>query len=307
MDAPDNTLIAYATQPGNVALDGSGGNSPYSKALAEAIGLPGLEIRRVFNEVGVRVRRATNGQQQPWLSASPIERDVYLAGRPSSLATQPVSPELSWAIGTWQGRIADYPRNWEADRSYAVANVDGRLKCFWQIRGTPQQQVACSITSDEVTIATGSNTSTPNVRLRRTGDKLVGAYTRSGTDAQYKVELTRVSASVVRWPDLATPQAVGDENRWALGVWSGQLVDSKSKTVARELKIEVDDDHLKCVWRDTAAAGSPVPCAITDHAIALRTRGGSDVELTRSAATLSGTIRVRATDRTYHLALRKTR
>src|SRR6185295_18910449 len=117
----------YATQPGNVALDGSGGNSPYSKALAEAIGLPGLEIRCVFNEVGVRVRRATNGQQQPWLSASPIERDVYLAGRPSTLATQPVSPELNWAIGTWQGRIVDYPRSWEADRSYAVANVDGRL------------------------------------------------------------------------------------------------------------------------------------------------------------------------------------
>jgi uncharacterized caspase-like protein len=33
MRAPEGTLISYATQPGNVAQDGDGGNSPYTKAL----------------------------------------------------------------------------------------------------------------------------------------------------------------------------------------------------------------------------------------------------------------------------------
>jgi len=308
MDAPDNTLIAYATQPGNVALDGSGGNSPYSKALAEAIGLPGLEIRRVFNEVGVRVRRVTNGQQQPWLSASPIEREVYLAGRPSSLATQPASPELMWALGTWQGRILDYPRSWEAERSYAVANVDGRLKCFWQMRGAPQEPTSCAITADEVVIATGGGGSLPNVRLRRADGRLLGTYLRTSTDTQYKLEMKRVSAAIVRWPDLSTPQPATPDNRWATGLWSGQIHDyGKGKSAGRELKVEVVDDAVRCQWRDVAVPFVPVPCAISDRAVTLRSRGGSDIELARAGALLSGTMLVRSTQKTYRLSLQKRR
>jgi uncharacterized caspase-like protein len=304
MDAPDNTLIAYATQPGNVALDGSGGNSPYSKALAEAIGLPGLEIRRVFNEVGVRVRRATNGEQQPWLSSSPIEREVYLAGRPSNHATQAASPELNWAIGTWQGRILDYPRNWEAERSWAVANVDGRLKCFWQARGAPQEQIGCAITSDEVSVATGGGA--PNVKLRRDGERLLGTYLRASSDTQYKMELKRVGAAVVRWPDLSTPQPATAENRWAVGLWAGQIQDyGKGKSPGRELRIEAADDVIRCRWRDVAVPFTPVPCAVTDRVVIARTRGGSDIELTRAGAQLSGTLRVRATQKTYRLSLQK--
>ena len=40
------TLISFSTQPGNVALDGSGRNSPYSGPLAKAIGTPGEDISR---------------------------------------------------------------------------------------------------------------------------------------------------------------------------------------------------------------------------------------------------------------------
>ena len=304
MDAPDNTLIAYATQPGNVALDGSGGNSPYSKALAEAIGLPGLEIRRVFNEVGVRVRRATNGEQQPWLSASPIEREVYLAGRPSSHATQPAGPELNWAIGTWQGRILDYPRNWEAERSWAVANVDGRLKCYWQTRGSPQEQISCAITSDEVVVATGSGP--PNVKLRREGDKLLGTYVRTSMDTQYRMELKRVSTAIVRWPDLSTPPPASADNRWAVGLWAGQIQDyGKGRSAGRELKIEVVDEVLRCLWRDVAVPFTPVPCAVGDRAVLLRSRGGSDIEFTRTGALMAGTIRARSTQKIYRLSLQK--
>ena len=35
------TLIAFSTQPGNVALDGKGRNSPFSGPLAKAILTPG--------------------------------------------------------------------------------------------------------------------------------------------------------------------------------------------------------------------------------------------------------------------------
>jgi uncharacterized caspase-like protein len=71
------TLISFATQPGNVAQDGSDGHSPYTRALAEIIKSPGLDIFQTFNRVGLEVKRATGGSQQPWLSSSPIEGVFY--------------------------------------------------------------------------------------------------------------------------------------------------------------------------------------------------------------------------------------
>jgi TPR repeat protein len=81
MQAPQGTLISYATQPGNVAQDGEGGDSPYTRALAQTIRHPGIGLFDVFNEVGLSVKRATKGAQQPWLSSSPIEGGFYFAGR----------------------------------------------------------------------------------------------------------------------------------------------------------------------------------------------------------------------------------
>ena len=45
---------------------------------------PGLDVFRTFNEVGLAVARATGGQQQPWLSLSPIKGDFYFSGPPAS-------------------------------------------------------------------------------------------------------------------------------------------------------------------------------------------------------------------------------
>jgi hypothetical protein len=84
MRAPEGTLISYATQPGNVAQDGDGGNSPYTKALAQTIRRAGLDIFRTFNEVGLAVKRSTGGQQQPWVSSSPIDGNFYFVDAPAT-------------------------------------------------------------------------------------------------------------------------------------------------------------------------------------------------------------------------------
>jgi carboxyl-terminal processing protease len=76
MRAPEGTLISFATQPGNVALDGEG-NSPYTKALAATVRKSGLDIFQTFNEVGLAVKRSTGGSQQPWVSSSPIDGNFY--------------------------------------------------------------------------------------------------------------------------------------------------------------------------------------------------------------------------------------
>ena len=73
VSAPAGTIISYATQPGAVAADGKGRNSPYTVALASAMRKPGIGLFDTFNSVGVAVKQATGGQQQPWVATSPIE------------------------------------------------------------------------------------------------------------------------------------------------------------------------------------------------------------------------------------------
>jgi uncharacterized caspase-like protein len=80
--APAGTVLAYATQPGAVASDGTGRHSPYTAALAQAIRQPGLDLFATFNTVGLQVKRTTGGQQQPWLATSPIEGQFYFTGPP---------------------------------------------------------------------------------------------------------------------------------------------------------------------------------------------------------------------------------
>ncbi len=60
------TLIAYSTQPGNVALDGQGRNSPFTSALLKTIDTPGLSLGDTMIAVRNDVLQATNGQQVPW-------------------------------------------------------------------------------------------------------------------------------------------------------------------------------------------------------------------------------------------------
>ena len=99
--APEGTLISYATQPGNVAIDGSDGNSPYTKALAQTIRRSGLDIFQTFNEVGLAVKRATGGEQQPWVSSSPIDGNFYFAAPVSATTASLVTPSLSETEQAW--------------------------------------------------------------------------------------------------------------------------------------------------------------------------------------------------------------
>lgn len=101
MRAPTGTLISYATQPGNVAQDGVGGNSPYTKALAQTIQKAGLDIFQTFNQVGLAVQRSTGGSQQPWVSSSPIDGNFFFSTAPAVVAVP--SSRLALAL------VADDP------------------------------------------------------------------------------------------------------------------------------------------------------------------------------------------------------
>jgi uncharacterized caspase-like protein len=111
MRAPEGTLISYATQPGNVARDGANGNSPYTRALADAIRKPGRDIFQIFNTVGLAVKDATGGVQQPWVSSSPIAGNFYFAGQAAGAPATAAAPPPPVAAPT----VAD-----EAARAWSV-------------------------------------------------------------------------------------------------------------------------------------------------------------------------------------------
>jgi tetratricopeptide (TPR) repeat protein len=75
------TLIAFATAPGKVALDGEGANSPFSAALSRHIGTPGLEVQQMLTRVRAEVVSTTRSQQVPWSNSS-LLGEVYLAEKP---------------------------------------------------------------------------------------------------------------------------------------------------------------------------------------------------------------------------------
>lgn len=82
LNAPPNTLIAFATAPGRVAQDGYGRNSPYTNQLIESMQRSGLTVGQVFRQVRASVVAKTKGEQVPWESSSLIQ-DFYFKPRAS--------------------------------------------------------------------------------------------------------------------------------------------------------------------------------------------------------------------------------
>jgi Caspase domain/YARHG domain/Bacterial SH3 domain len=83
------TYIAFSTQPGNVALDGEGRNSPFTSALLAHIGDPGADIHAVMRKVRGDVVAATDETQVPWENSSLVD-EVYLAGDGVSSVASPI-------------------------------------------------------------------------------------------------------------------------------------------------------------------------------------------------------------------------
>ena len=86
VDTSVGTLIAFSTQPGNVALDGEGRNSPFTSALLKTIETPGLPLSDVMIDVRNDVLRVTNRKQVPWDNSS-LTGQFYFKPLPAGAAT----------------------------------------------------------------------------------------------------------------------------------------------------------------------------------------------------------------------------
>jgi hypothetical protein len=79
-DTGIGTLITYSTQPGNIALDGEGANSPFTEALIQHIETPGEDIGVVMRRVRQDVISKTNGRQVPWDNSSLVGSVILKMG-----------------------------------------------------------------------------------------------------------------------------------------------------------------------------------------------------------------------------------
>ncbi len=78
---PDRgTLVAFAAKDGQVALDGSGNNSPFALSLMEKMTQPGLEISLMFRQIRDSVLEQTGNLQEPHTYGSLTGIPFYLAG-----------------------------------------------------------------------------------------------------------------------------------------------------------------------------------------------------------------------------------
>ncbi len=90
---PSDTMVAFATRPGEVAVDGSGAHSPYTEALLKHIEEPGLELNLLFRKVRDTVLEETAYRQEPrTYDALGAEPFYFVAPKPNQ---RPQLPRLA--------------------------------------------------------------------------------------------------------------------------------------------------------------------------------------------------------------------
>ncbi len=158
-------LIAYATDPGNVAFEGTGNNSIFTTALLKHLDEPGLDVRLMFGRVRQDVVLRTRGAQVPWVEESligshsvnnsidaqgreaAINRDITLWRSVSSKTT--VEPYRDYIAAFPKGMFTDFANQRIARLSYVSATASSS--------GTGVQVASFDITKDTPKVADALN------------------------------------------------------------------------------------------------------------------------------------------------------
>ena len=127
-------LVAYATDPGNVAYDGNGKNSVFTAGLLKNLKTPGLDIRLMFGRVRQNVVRETYGRQIPWVEESVLGEHYLL---PQQEGAGKFDEIMAWRQATFLGTqeafeqyIQDYPgglfQTFAEERKIQIASLSSK-------------------------------------------------------------------------------------------------------------------------------------------------------------------------------------
>lgn len=108
MEAPAGTLIAFATAPGAVALDGAGNHGVYTQHLLQEMRQRGQPVEQVFKRVRIGVAKETGDQQIPWESSSLREDFQFLAASPTPTVNDTAIDLEFWDSIKNGNRAADF-------------------------------------------------------------------------------------------------------------------------------------------------------------------------------------------------------
>jgi uncharacterized caspase-like protein len=103
------TLISFSTQPGNVALDGTGRNSPFTGALVRQLETSNEDLNAILIAVRNDVMRQTDRQQVPW-EHSALTRRFYFD--PAVQAPDPTPAT--------QSKLSEGPEAWSVTKESAT-------------------------------------------------------------------------------------------------------------------------------------------------------------------------------------------
>lgn len=95
------TLISYSTQPGNVALDGAGRNSPFAGALVQEIKKSHDDLSAMLIDVRNEVIRESNSKQVPWEHSALRARFFIAQPPPEAFPAAVVSGKLNATDEAW--------------------------------------------------------------------------------------------------------------------------------------------------------------------------------------------------------------
>ena len=132
LDAPAGTLLAYATAPGNTAIDGEGSHGLYTEHLLREMRVPEARVEDVFKRVRLAVRRRSNGLQIPWESTS-LEEDFWFIPPKElkRLAEAEIEKEFKQELALWESiqnatqpqPLEDYLRSYPSGRFTELAQL----------------------------------------------------------------------------------------------------------------------------------------------------------------------------------------
>jgi len=142
-----NFLFSYATQPDNVAFDGTGRNSFFTEAMLHHLYTPGQDVAQMM--IGVRrdVLAATGGRQIPWENSS-LTRSFQFNTSPQSISEESMlyqiavderDPELlnlyveRYPGGAHEDEVLAFLQTGTMTRALDFSDKNARAQRLWEL------------------------------------------------------------------------------------------------------------------------------------------------------------------------------
>jgi hypothetical protein len=214
MKSGEGTLIAFATGPGQTALDGEvGTNSPFTRALIANIASPGVEIQQAMTRVRAQVNEETNKNQLPWghtnligsVYLNPVATTDGAAEAPTS-AVVTSSPVSDVELEFWRSvKDSNKPEEFNA---YLTNYPNGTFKSLALARIASLQDGPSTTTRN---LTTGIDPSTFTVEADQTSEDQLGLDKGQRRDVQRRLTGLGFDTKVTGKFDEATRAVI---TRW---------------------------------------------------------------------------------------------